>query len=80
MILNSFKLFAYSFRSALTMRKSFLETSAIKKIMLMSSSVARGGGGAIAPLIGMSTKMQNGKNTTFLALLTLFYALEWTKK
>ena len=44
------------------------------------SSVARGGGGgAIAPSIGMSTKMQNGKNTAFLALLRLFYALEWTK-
>ena len=45
------------------------------------SSVARGGaggGGAIAP-IGMSTKMQNEKNTTFLALLRLFYVLEWTK-
>ena len=36
------------------------------------------GGWAIAPPIGMSTKMQNGKNTTFLALLRLFYALEWT--
>ena len=46
------------------------------------SSVAGGGGGrgAIAPPpIGMSTKMQNRKNTTFLALLRLFYALEWTK-
>ena len=43
------------------------------------SSVARGGGGLIAPPIGMSTKMQNEKNTTFLALLRLFYALEWTK-
>ena len=46
------------------------------------SSVARGGagggGGATAP-IGMSTKMQNEKNTTFLALLRLFYVLEWTK-
>ena len=31
------------------------------------------------PPIGMSTKMQNRKNTTFLALLRLFYALEWTK-
>ena len=29
--------------------------------------------------IGMSTKMQNGKNTTFFAHLRLFYALEWTK-
>ena len=24
--------------------------------------------------------MQNKKNTTFLALLALFFALEWTKK
>ena len=44
------------------------------------TSVARGGGGAIAPPIGMSTKMQNEKNTTSLALLRLFYALEWTKQ
>ena len=45
------------------------------------SSVARGGGrgGYSPPPIGMSTKMQNEQNTTFLALLRLFYALEWTK-
>ena len=30
------------------------------------SSIARGGG--YSPPIGMSNKMQNGKNTTFLAL------------
>ena len=37
---------------------------------------------AIAPLpsIGLSTKMQNKETTTFLALLRLFFALEWTKK
>ena len=29
--------------------------------------------------IGLSTKMQNKKNTTFLALLRLFFALELTK-
>ena len=44
-----------------------------------TSSVARGGKGGYSPLIDMSTKMQNGKNTTFLALWRLFYALEWTK-
>ena len=33
-------------------------------------------GGGLAPFIGMSNKMQNGKNTTFLALLRLFYTLE----
>ena len=32
-----------------------------------------------SPLIGMSTEMQNKKNTTFVALLRLFHALEWTK-
>ena len=45
------------------------------------SSVARGGGGADGgggggyspPPIGLSTKMQNKKNTTFLALLRLFF-------
>ena len=54
----------------------------IRATMLVHSSVARGGGGGGgrgSPLIGMSTKMQNKKNTTFLALLRLFYALEWTK-
>ena len=41
------------------------------------SSVATGGG--YTTPIGMSTEMQNGKNTMFLALLRLFYALEWAK-
>ena len=41
--------------------------------------VARGRGG-YSPPIGLSTKMQNKKNTTFLALLRLFFALKWTKK
>ena len=42
------------------------------------SSVAREGGNSPIP-IGMLTKMQIGKNTTFLAILRLFYSLEWTK-
>ena len=45
----------------------------------MTSSVARRGGGGYSPPIGMSTKMQNKKNTTFLALLRLLNALEWIK-
>ena len=48
----------------------------------MTSSVARGeagGGGAIAPPVGLPTKMQNKENTTFLALLRLSFALDWTK-
>ena len=40
------------------------------------SSVVRGG---YAPPFGMSTKRQNGKNYTFIALLRPLYALEWTK-
>ena len=46
-------------------------------------SVARGRGRAgrgYSPPIGLSTKMQNKKNTTFLALLRLFIALELNKK
>ena len=51
-----------------------------KRICIVISSVARGGGtGVYTPPIGMSTKMQNEKNDAFLALLRLFYALEWTK-
>ena len=47
---------------------------------LYHSSVARGGaGGAIAPPIGLPTKMQNKENTTFLALLRLSFALDQTK-
>ena len=43
------------------------------------SSVARGAGGySPPPPIGMSTKMQNEKNTTFLALLRPLNVLEWT--
>ena len=40
----------------------------------MASSVAGGGGGGgYIPHIGLSTKMQNKKNTTFLALLRLSF-------
>ena len=39
-----------------------------------------GGEGGYRPPIGLSTKMQNKENTTFLALLSLIFALEWTKK
>ena len=48
----------------------------------MASSVAGGGGGGggYIPPIGLLTKMQNKKNTTFLALLRLSFALELTKK
>ena len=48
----------------------------------MASSVAGGGGGGggYIPPIGLSTKMQNKKNTTFLALLKLSFALEFTEK
>ena len=56
-------------------------TNSICFLISATSSVAREGGagrGAIAPPIGMSTKVQNKKNTPFLALLRLFYALEWT--
>ena len=47
------------------------------------SSVARGEAGGVGPQaspIGQSTKTQNKKNTTFLGLLGLCFALEWTKK
>ena len=46
--------------------------------VILASSVARGGGrgGATAPPIGLPTKMQNKKNTTFLALLRLPFALD----
>ena len=40
------------------------------------SSVAKGGRGGHSPPIGMPTKMQNKKNTTFLALLRLSFALD----
>ena len=39
-----------------------------------------GRGGVIDPTYGLSTKMQNKENNTFLALLRLVFALEWTKK
>ena len=42
----------------------------------VSSSVAGGGGGYILP-IGLSTKMKNNENATFLALLALF--LRWNR-
>ena len=42
----------------------------------MSSSVAKGSGGGVVPPIGQLTKMQIKKNTTFVALLRLSFALE----
>ena len=56
------------------------QTMRQSKFSNLLSSVAReeGAGGYSLP-IGMSTKQQNKKNTTFLALMRLFYALEWTK-
>ena len=47
----------------------------------VSSAAKVGLEGAFAPPppIGLSTKMQNKKNTTFLALLKLVFGLEWTK-
>ena len=51
--------------------------------MALFQSVAKpwkgGGRWGYNPLIGMSTKMQNKTNTMLLALLRLFYALEWIK-
>ena len=46
--------------------------------MPTDSSVAGGGGGGdySPPPIGLPTKMQNKKNTTFLALLRLSFALD----
>ena len=45
----------------------------------VNSSVGGGRGGYILS-IGLSTKMQTNENATFLALLRLLFALEWTKK
>ena len=51
----------------------------VLRVRVTFSSVG-GGGGKLWPPIGLSTKMQNKKNTTFLALLRLVFALESTKK
>ena len=61
--------------------KCVLEAKDVLEDSTSDSSVARGGrSGRYSPHIGLSAKMQNKKNTTFLALLALFFALEWTKK
>ena len=51
----------------------------VLRVRVTFSSVG-GRGGVYTPPIGLSTKMQNEKNTTFLALLRRVFALEWTKK
>ena len=52
--------------------------NAVLRVRVTFSNVGRG---VIAPPpIGLSTKMQNKKNTMFLALLRLVFVLEWTKK
>ena len=43
-------------------------------------SQGAGGYSYIPPPIGLSTKMQNKEITTFLALLRLFFVLEWNKR
>ena len=53
-----------------------IKNSGSVAVDIAASSVAREGG--YSPLIGMSTKIHE-KNTTFSALLRLFYALIWTK-
>ena len=50
-----------------------------QKMALFQPVAEPGGGGATAPPFGMSTKMQKMTNTTLLAFLRLFYALEWIK-
>ena len=50
----------------------------VLRVRVTFSSVG-GGGGVLTP-IGLSTTMKNKKNNTFLALLRLVFALEWTKK
>ena len=52
----------------------------VLRVRVSLSSVGGGGGGGCRSPIGLSTKMQNKKNTTFFALLRLFFAMEWTKK
>ena len=45
----------------------------------VAKGVRRDGGlGVQAPPIGLSTKMHNKENITFLALLILFFAMTWT--
>ena len=51
--------------------------NAMLRVRVTFSNVGRGG--YSPPPIGLSTKMQNKKNTTFLALLSLVFVLEWTK-
>ena len=50
----------------------------VLRVRVTFSSV--GGRWGYSFLIGLSTKMQNKKNTTFLTLLRLVFALESTKK
>ena len=50
-----------------------------QKMALSQSEAEPGGQRGYSPPspTGMSTKLQNKTNTTLLALLRLFYALEW---
>ena len=50
----------------------------VLRVRVTSSGI--GGGGGYKPPFGLSTKMRNKENTTFLALLRLVFALKWTKK
>ena len=52
----------------------------ISRVRVTFSNVGGGGEGFIAPPIGLTTKMLNKEDSTFLALLRLVFALEWTKK
>ena len=50
----------------------------VLQVRVTFSSV--GGEGSYRPPIGLSTILRNQQNSTFLALLRLVFALEWTKK
>ena len=57
---------------------NFLKIWNVLRVRVTFSSVGGGGGNSLST--GLSTKMQNKKNITFLALLILVFALESTKK
>ena len=52
----------------------------VLRVRVTLSRVGGGGGGVIDPPLAFQPKCRIKNNNTFLALLRLFFALEWTKK
>ena len=66
--------------SAAQWRFTTKHVSMIRVVVAYQTLAYPDGGEHSSPLTGLTTKMQNKKNSTFLALLRMSFAVEQTQK